>query len=225
MSTNGQFEEVYKGWIISSGIFFQDSGLYNVHVYVDAESKRNIEPAHITNSADAARQWIDEVDERAIEREPWEPVLERMSQPLELSSDYYYWELEDQVTHEVMQKNIPFTTASEASLAALEFQTEERDYESQLHLVVCRVYRGPFVGSASARTDTPVYETVIVAGVQHEVGVTQLQTNALKRLWPYRIVDYHSDGDLTVLSVGRLYVVTTEGGVFEEKDSGGLRGY
>ena len=44
--------------------------------------------------------------------------------------------------------------------------------------------------------------------------VTSQQEEALKRLDPYETVKVHEDGDLTVRSGGRLYVVTTDGEVF-----------
>ena len=39
---------------------------------------------------------------------------------------------------------------------------------------------------------------------------------ALRDLGEYKVVEYHDDGDLTVTSQGRLYVVTTEGQTFEQ---------
>lgn len=38
---------------------------------------------------------------------------------------------------------------------------------------------------------------------------------ALEKLKPYSIAHIHDDGDLTIISSGKLYVVTTEGQVFE----------
>ena len=43
------------------------------------------------------------------------------------------------------------------------------------------------------------------------------RTEALKKLKGYEIVEVHDDGDLTVSSQGKLYVVTTEGQIFEQK--------
>jgi uncharacterized membrane protein (UPF0127 family)/antirestriction protein ArdC len=44
-----------------------------------------------------------------------------------------------------------------------------------------------------------------------------LRTQALNTLTGYDIVHVHDDGDLTVRSQGKLYVVTTEGKIFEQK--------
>jgi len=44
------------------------------------------------------------------------------------------------------------------------------------------------------------------------------RTEALKKLKGYEVVEVHDDGDLTVRSQGKLYVVTTEGQVFEQKE-------
>jgi hypothetical protein len=44
-----------------------------------------------------------------------------------------------------------------------------------------------------------------------------LRTQALNTLSGYAIVHIHDDGDLTVRSQGKLYVVTTEGEIFEQK--------
>lgn len=45
-------------------------------------------------------------------------------------------------------------------------------------------------------------------------SMTQQET--LKRLGSYKVVQQHDDGDLTVKSAGKLYVVTTDGRLFEE---------
>lgn len=43
------------------------------------------------------------------------------------------------------------------------------------------------------------------------------QTEALQKLGQYTVVDLHKDGDVTVKSQGKLYVVTTAGSVFEQQ--------
>jgi hypothetical protein len=43
------------------------------------------------------------------------------------------------------------------------------------------------------------------------------RTKALDRLGVHDVVHVHDDGDLTVHSRGKLYVVTTEGEVFKQE--------
>jgi hypothetical protein len=42
---------------------------------------------------------------------------------------------------------------------------------------------------------------------------------ALFKLGTYEVLKVHDDGDLTVRSGGKLWVVTTDGKIFEEKES------
>lgn len=134
----------------------------------------------------------------------------------EKAGDKYYWEIIDIDTGEIMQKGKPYTTIGKVYAAARSFQRSRAGKDKE-NLVVIRIYDNPNMEEWN-KTIKPVMESGMHRGIKILIGKTPLQEEALDRLWPYGILEIHSDGDLTVFSQGKKWVVTTEGGVFKEED-------
>ena len=59
MTTNGEYLEVYKGWIINPGIIMPAQGIHDFNVYLTREEVREDKPRHTASSLEDARKWID----------------------------------------------------------------------------------------------------------------------------------------------------------------------
>lgn len=132
------------------------------------------------------------------------------------SGTEYYWEITDVETGEIMQKRTPYASISKVYRSARDYQ-RRRSGKDKEHLVVIRIYDTP-VMEEWGKTIKYVLESGMHRGIPILIGKTPLQEEALDRLWPYGILEVHDDGDLTIMSAGKKYVVTTDGGVFAEED-------
>lgn len=128
----------------------------------------------------------------------------------------YYWEIIDIDSGEIIQKSKPYTTIPKVYAAARSYQ-RGRPGKDKENLVVIRIYDNPNM-EEWGKTIKYVMESGMHHGIPILIGKTPLQEAALERLWPYGIKEIHSDGDLIVISSGKKWVVTTEGGVFGEED-------
>jgi len=134
----------------------------------------------------------------------------------------YYWEITDIDTGEIIQKGKPYTTISKVYRSVRDYQ-RHRPGKDKEHLVVIRIFDTPNIDEWG-KTIKPVMESGMHRGIPILIGKTPLQEAALDRLWPYKILEIHSDGDLTISSAGKKHVVTTEGGVFGEETHSGKYG-
>ncbi len=78
MTTNGEYFQVYKGWIINPGIIMPVQNIYEYNVYKTREEVQESKPWHEASSLEDARKWIDEQDPflgmvEAIEKLPFMP--------------------------------------------------------------------------------------------------------------------------------------------------------
>lgn len=124
----------------------------------------------------------------------------------------YYWEITDIDTGEIIQKGKPYTSVSKVYRGARDYQ-RRRPGKDKENLVVIRIYDTLNI-EEWGKTIKPVMESGMHRGIPILIGKTPLQEEALDRLWPYRILEIHDDGDLTIGSADKKYVVTTDGGVF-----------
>lgn len=69
MTTDGEYFEVYKGWIINPGITMPAQGIHDFNVYLTREEVRNDEPRCMAHSLEDAKRWIDEQESILEKRE------------------------------------------------------------------------------------------------------------------------------------------------------------
>lgn len=69
MTTDGEYFEVYKGWIIDPGITMPAQDIHDFNVYLTREEVRNDEPRYMASSLEDARRWIDEQESVLEKRE------------------------------------------------------------------------------------------------------------------------------------------------------------
>lgn len=69
MTFDGEFFEVYRGWIINPGITMPAQGIHDFNVYLTREEVRNDEPRYMASSLEDARRWIDEQETGLEKRE------------------------------------------------------------------------------------------------------------------------------------------------------------
>ncbi len=69
MTTNGEYLEVYKGWIINPGIIMPAQGIHDFNVYLTRDDIQKDEPEYRGDSLDDARRWIDKQERILEERE------------------------------------------------------------------------------------------------------------------------------------------------------------
>jgi len=124
----------------------------------------------------------------------------------------YYWEITDIETGEIIQRGKPYTSVSRVYAGARSYQRASPGGDKE-HTVVIRIFDDPNM-EEWGKTVKPVMESGMRRGIPILIGKTPLQEEALDRLWPYGVLEIHDDGDLTISSAGKKYVVTTEGGVF-----------
>ncbi len=136
--------------------------------------------------------------------------------------DKYYWEISDKEIGEIIQRGKPYTTASKALSGARSYQ-KGRVGKDKEHSVIIRIFADSNM-EEWGKTIKPVMESGMRRGIPLEIGKTPLQKAALDRLWPHSVIEIHSDGDLTVRSGDKKYIVTTEGGVFEEEGQHSIHG-
>lgn len=142
--------------------------------------------------------------------------LEEKHGPHSSNPGEYYWEITDIETGEIIQRSKPYTTISKVYRSARDYQRRRAGKDKE-HLVVIRIY-DTLNMEEWGKTIKPVMESGMHRGIPILIGKRPLQEEALDRLWPYSILEVHDDGDLTISSAGKKYVVTTEGGVFGEED-------
>lgn len=124
----------------------------------------------------------------------------------------YYWEITDIDTGEIIQKGKPYTSIPKVHRSARDYQ-RVRSGKDKENLVVIRIY-DTLNMEEWGKTIKPVMESGMHRGIPILIGKTPLQEEALDRLWPYKVLKIHDDGDLTISSASKKYVVTTDGGVF-----------
>lgn len=116
---NGEFLEVYKGWIINPGIVMPSYGIHEYWVCATREELHESKPRHIAETVEDARKWIDEQEQTLEEREA------RRIQGLEVSGEYT-WRLINKRIGEITSSAEIYDTKYSAQQAMIETVREMR---------------------------------------------------------------------------------------------------